>query len=151
MLKLNKEKEIGIVAGFNGDESNDGHKFNVLDNKWCDDSMVPILQHLRPRSVAIGATFSKFGICMIFGGEVDPSDKGHEGAGGFENDLVILNAETGECIETIRVQGESPEVRGWSDGAASEDRLFIFGGLTGNDEDPKRLNDFWTLTVEESI
>jgi len=151
ILKLNNEKEIGIVAGFDGDESNDGHKFNVSKNDWCDYSMVPILQSLRPRSVAIGASFPKFGICIIFGGEVDPSDKGHEGAGGFENDLVILDEETGECLKTIRVEGDNPGVRGWSDGAVAEDKLFIFGGLAGDDENPKRLDDMWILTVKDSI
>ena len=31
------------------------------------------------------------GLVMLFGGEVSPSDIGHEGAGGFANDLIGID------------------------------------------------------------
>jgi hypothetical protein len=37
---------------------------------------------------------------IFFGGEVDPSDRGHEGAGGFENDMVVLEEKTGVLKKT---------------------------------------------------
>jgi hypothetical protein len=40
---------------------------------------------------------------------VDPSDRGHEGAGGFENDMVVLEEKTGVLKKTTvpRFQGNS--------------------------------------------
>ena len=33
------------------------------------------------------------GRLVLFGGEVDPSEKGHEGAGGFAQDVVEISAD----------------------------------------------------------
>ena len=31
---------------------------------------------------------------LVFGGEVDPSSKGHEGAGGFANDEILIDEDS---------------------------------------------------------
>ena len=36
---------------------------------------------------------------VVFGGEVDPSEKGHEGAGGFTNDVTVFSLPGGEPVE----------------------------------------------------
>jgi hypothetical protein len=110
---------------------------------------------MRPRSVCISASFQSVGYSIIFGGEVDPSERGHEGAGGFENDVVVLKEDSGKYVETIKAStaGPWPEQRGWSDGAfvdtgENTGQLFIFGGLSGDDANPKRLNDLWRMDIQ---
>ena len=86
-----------------------------------------------------------------FGGEVDPSENGHEGAGDFSNEVQILDGITGKVMTTNKIAGnEKPLARGWSDATTflddnGNENLIIFGGLSGNDENPKRLNDIWIL------
>lgn len=154
-LPLSSGKSLGVVAGFAGEETNDGHLFEIDTEKWAENSLSKDLEGLRPRSVCIGGSFPGAGVSVIFGGEVDPSAKGHEGAGGFENDIVLLDETTGKHLETIS-QGRDdsvPETRGWSDGAvAIHDNggdLFVFGGLSGDDASPKRLDDLWKLQVSK--
>ena len=154
LLPLNSGKLLGVVAGFAGEETNDGHILNMASGTWEPNSLTDNLKGLRPRSVCIGGSFPNAGISVIFGGEVDPSAKGHEGAGGFENDIVVLDESNGKLLQTIpqgRDFASVPETRGWSDGAvAVHDNvgdLYIFGGLTGDDTAPKRLDDLWKLEI----
>ena len=91
---------------------------------------------------------------VVFGGEVDPSDRGHEGAGGFANDLIILNEDPLQIVEAKENRMDDtniPPKRGWSSGDSFYDdgnhRLAIFGGLTGDDYHPIRLNDLWICTI----
>ena len=89
----------------------------------------------------------------IFGGEIDPCYKGSEFGGGFSNELVLINEETFELTTILPVENEigSQLRRGWSAGTAlSKDlknQIVVFGGLTGTDENPKRLNDLWIGTI----
>ena len=93
---------------------------------------------------------------MVFGGEVDPSNKGHEGAGGFSNDLILIDEDLMD-ITVVNQSGcnntEMPLERGWSAGDTFYDsgkhRFVIFGGLSGDDNDPLRLNDLWICTMSE--
>ena len=98
---------------------------------------------------------------LIWGGEVSISGRGHEGAGGFANDLVCIdtaNAPVGlvDCVNT-GADALCPPSRGWTEmttlrsSSSGEDggsfEVILFGGLTGNDESPQRLNDLWRLTA----
>ena len=89
----------------------------------------------------------------LFGGEVEESTKGHEGAGGFSNELTLINEESLEITTAAPINDESgmPLQRGWSSGCSmsneAKNQLVVFGGLTGNDEAPKRLNDLWICTI----
>ena len=87
LLTFDSSKYLGVVAGFCGEESNDGHLFDIEKGSWQEKDINNELDGLRPRSVCISESFPSIGVSLIFGGEVDPSEKGHEGAGGFENDL----------------------------------------------------------------
>jgi len=162
LLPLESGRYLGVVAGFAGEEMNDGHLFDVSLGRWCENSITDSLKGLRPRSVCVGGSFPSAGVSVIFGGEVDPSAKGHEGAGGFANDLVVLEESTGKYMKTIPgVDPEcrsnpSPDTRGWSDscsvdatGADDKGLLYLFGGLSGDDSNPRRLDDLWKLEVSK--
>ena len=138
--------KIAIVAGFAGEETNDGHIFN--NDKWEEQGMDG-LSEMRKRSVCCFGSLPQQNKCLIFGGEVDPSAKGHEGAGGFERDLVVLNGTTGALIESIKPEEgvEWPGARGWADAAVAGDKFFVFGGLAGDDTSPVRLDDLWQCQV----
>ena len=89
----------------------------------------------------------------VFGGEIDPCYKGNESGGGFSNEIILINDET---LEMTTANPSDDEMglqlkRGWTSGTSlSNDRnnqLVVFGGLTGTDANPKRLNDLWIGTI----
>ena len=147
-----KSDRLAVVAGFAGEETNDGHAYDLSKSTW-ETAVLGGLADLRPRSVCVAISLPA-GKALIFGGEVNPSDLGHEGAGGFENDVVILDGNSGALLSTIPSSAGWPVQRGWADGAAGETikgltgRFYIFGGLTGDDASPRRLNDLWQCDVE---
>lgn len=155
-IPLQSSSMLGVIAGFCGEESKDGHLFEIAEEKWQADVMADELEGLRPRSVCISSSFPSVGVSLLFGGEVDPSDRGHEGAGGFESDIVLLDEKTARYSETLKSNNDEnwPEPRGWSDGdyydtGEGSGELFFFGGLTGDDVQPKRLDDLWQLHVQK--
>jgi hypothetical protein len=162
--------KIGVVAGFAGEETSDGQVYDIDSGAWEDSVRFSSrnLSGLRPRSVCVSASFPSAGISVVFGGEVNPSDRGHEGAGKFANDLVVLRESDGSLLMTVAApsppphsptEGEEdsswPCPRGWAD-AASIDHgdgtgsMYLFGGLTGGDANPKRLDDLWRLDISRS-
>jgi len=152
---LRLEDKLAVIAGFSGTETKDGHLFDISSAKW-EESGLQGLNDLRPRSVSISGVVSMPGykkVGLIFGGEVDPSDKGHEGAGAFANDVVLLDGASASILETIPASpsGDAwPENRGWADGSpGSQNDFYMFGGLTGNDECPQRLGDLWVCNVHD--
>jgi hypothetical protein len=159
LISLSSGKILAAIAGFSGEETSDGHRFELASGKWEENLMVEELQDLRPRSVCVSGSFPSVGVALIFGGEVDPSDRGHEGAGGFENDITVLDEKTGAFKETIKASGSPegtawPEARGWSDATSVDDgngkaSLFMFGGLAGDDTNPARLDDLWRLDLKK--
>eukprot|EP00522_Entomoneis_paludosa_P018236 CAMPEP_0172449460 /NCGR_PEP_ID=MMETSP1065-20121228/8170_1 /TAXON_ID=265537 /ORGANISM="Amphiprora paludosa, Strain CCMP125" /LENGTH=365 /DNA_ID=CAMNT_0013201143 /DNA_START=147 /DNA_END=1244 /DNA_ORIENTATION=- len=155
LLPLANGEKVAVVSGFAGEETKDGHVFDLASKTW-DASLLSGLDDLRPRSVCVSGSFPAAGVSIIFGGEVDPSERGHEGAGGFTNDIVILNESTGALLETIAAPSDAtnwPGNRGWSSGGSFNDAangsgsLYIFGGLAGDDVKPIRLSDLWELKV----
>lgn len=157
LLTLASGHALGVVAGFSGEETNDGHCFDIDEGKWDDEPLTESLRRMRPRSVCVSGSFPSLGVALIFGGEVNPSDRGHEGAGGFENDVVLLEEKSGSYLETIVASKSDPwpKTRGWSDGATlvadeATGHLFVFGGLSGDDANPQRLGDLWRLDVQAS-
>jgi hypothetical protein len=160
LIPLSSGTTLAVVAGFAGEETADGHCFDIAQGSWRDTALTDQLEGLRPRSVCVSGSFPSVGVAVIFGGEVDPSERGHEGAGGFENDVVLLDESTGKYISSTSVAEGSdssawPETRGWSDAAAVDmgdgaGALFVFGGLSGDDDSPRRLDDLWRLDVRRS-
>ena len=142
-----KSDRLAVIAGFAGEETNDGHAYDLSKGRW-ETGAISGLADLRPRSVCIAISLP-VGKALIFGGEVNPSDLGHEGAGSFENDVAVLDCNTGALLGSVPSSAGWPVQRGWADGAAGEsNRFYIFGGLTGDDTSPKRLSDLWLCDVE---
>ena len=90
---------------------------------------------------------------LLFGGEVSPSDRGHEGAGGFASDLLAIDPRDGtpQALE-VAEPTTAPPARGWAAAAALSDTSgVLFGGLAGSDAAPERLEDAWVLHVDEPM
>ena len=105
-----------------------------------------------PRSVFVSLSIGPSHI--IFGGETSPSCKGHEGAGNFSSSVIVLqeNGEGSLELKLTEVEpGKGPSPRGWLAGAVLKNNRFaIFGGLSGDDENPVRLDDLWICKLDES-
>jgi N-acetylneuraminic acid mutarotase len=143
-----------VTAGFSGQENNDMHLYDIASDSWSPSVTLPY----RARSVCPTTTVTAGRYVILFGGEVNTSDRGHEGAGDFASDLVCIDSVTGRVVECVNVtEGEhlSPPARGWTEmatlAASGSDEtsysVILCGGLTGNDENPQRLNDTWLLTL----
>jgi hypothetical protein len=139
---------LWVACGFTGAESNDLMRFDRANRSW---TRAPS-EWLRPRSVS--ASFSlahpSGPLVCLFGGEVSPSDRGHEGAGGFAADLVALDVTAGGApVHLVIEDGPQPQARGWAAATAISDReALLFGGLAGTDEAPLRLDDTWLLRLD---
>jgi len=156
-----------VTAGFSGQENNDMHMYNIASDSWSPSVTLPY----RARSVCPTTTISKGKYVLLFGGEVNISDRGHEGAGDFSNDIVCIDSATGTILKCTNITEGSdaskcPPARGWTEMATlgsksnsssiltlsgshceSAHSVLLFGGLTGNDENPQRLGDTWLLTI----
>jgi N-acetylneuraminic acid mutarotase len=135
-----------VIAGFAGEEMNDLHKYTTATNTW---SLMPS-SHLRPRSVCACATVGD-AVC-IFGGEVGESTRGHEGAGAFANDVVVFDtSDGGKLTNSLALSAGSdapPVQRGWSYAdTLGDSSMVVFGGLTGDDAAPKRLDDLYVMSL----
>ena len=135
------------------------HSYNPQASAWkhCEAAEAG----LRPRSVFPVGALPGGGV-VIVGGEVEPSEAGHSGAGGFANDVVLVfpGGADKPVTATVTSSSEVPCPRGWTsmcpapaalapsegDGAA----FVLFGGLTGDDANPTRLDDTWLVTVRTS-
>lgn len=141
-----------VAGGFAGREMNDVHAYDVATKTWAT-LRAPRERGergggaLRPRSVWPVLAAPRFGDCVVgFGGEVDPSERGHDGAGGFANDVVAIDARTGDARTLEPAPGSAsaaPTARGWTSAAywARENAIVVFGGLSGSDKEPERLGD----------
>jgi hypothetical protein len=164
LLALDRASKLGVLAGFAGQETNDGQLFDVASQTWSESLIESESENnnaattsMRPRSVCVSASFPSAECAVIFGGEVDPSDRGHEGAGGFANDVCILKETSGEYIQSVAAAStctqEWPEERGWAsadfmDLGNGQGQLYMFGGLSGDDVAPRRLDDLWRLDIQ---
>ncbi|GKY93250.1 hypothetical protein MPSEU_000292700 [Mayamaea pseudoterrestris] len=157
LVPLSGGRKLGVIAGFAGEETNDGQVYDIENRSWTskDGLMATELKDMRPRSVCVSGSFPSASVSIIFGGEVNPSDRGHEGAGGFANDVCIMDETTGAFIESVVKENDSedwPDERGWSDAATIDHGdgtgdFYIFAGLAGDDKNPQRLDDLWKLEI----
>ncbi|KXZ44732.1 hypothetical protein GPECTOR_63g57 [Gonium pectorale] len=159
-----------VVAGFCGRELDDMHVYNIVDDVWCGDvcptckssaaggatsGVAAAVGKLSARSVFGGAvhTCSKDACAhksevIAYGGEVDPSAKGHDGAGDFCASLMAYGGAGAEGWRSLDAGGESPGPRGWFAAATTPDgRFIVHGGLDKNNE---RLGDMFVLDVHEN-
>lgn len=137
--------DVFVVGGFAGREMSDVHRYDTLASTW---SQLSLDTDLPPRSV--------FGIASLdssiftFFGEIDPSDQGHMGAGGFSKDCYALDTRGKAGWKAITCTGNAPEARGWMTVASchwnSTNGVLVFGGNNINND---RLNDCHFLPLTQ--
>ncbi|KAL3514157.1 hypothetical protein ACH5RR_026874 [Cinchona calisaya] len=134
--------KIWVVYGFSGVELDDVHYFDPAEEKWF--QVETTGERPTPRSV-----FSTLGIgkyVIICGGEIDPSDLGHLGAGKFAAEVYALDTETlvWEKLKDGSNSGEHPGPRGWCAYAGGQldgqDGLLVYGGNSPSND---RLEDIF--------
>lgn len=130
-------KYLFVHGGFSGKELDDFYSFDTEELVWT---------KLEPKGT-IPEARSVHGLykldekhLFVFGGEKEPSKKGHEGAGLYFSDGFIYDIEKNEWK---KVEGEGPSARGWFQGTSiDKENVIIFGGFTGED----RVDDMWLLS-----
>lgn len=135
---------VWVLFGFNGKELNDIHCFNVEKNSWK--KIIALGDRPKGRSVFGTAVVGKKYI-VIYGGEVDPSDQGHMGAGSFSGEEFVLDTEKlvwSRLTPTVE-EGKHPGPRGWYAATAFDNSMLVYGGNSNTND---RLDDIFVLTVE---
>ncbi|XP_013384298.1 nitrile-specifier protein 5 [Lingula anatina] len=133
---------IYVTAGFSGKEMNDMHRFDIATRTW---SQLSMARPIPPRSVFGCVPVGEHHL-IAFGGEVDPSDQGHEGAGEFSNETFVFNTQNPtEGWTKVSVKGQVPPPRGWFAAAGLPNGMLVFGG---NSPSNARLADLYRLEIE---
>lgn len=160
--------DLLLLFGFNGEQLGEVHHFNASAGTWLDVTHLQRGDVPSPRSVFASAsrqapgTSSPRAACEVFvlGGELEPSDQGHEGAGAFTDEIYTLTVgqSSGEGFDYTwqrceaggeGAHGLAGEARGWHasavvEGGALGQHIVAFGGLTG---DNRRLNETQVLPL----
>lgn len=137
--------KIWVVYGFSGVELDDVHYFDPADKKWV--QVETSGEKPTARSVFSTVGIGKF--IFIYGGEVDPSDLGHLGAGKFSSEFFALDTEALEWkrLEDGSNSSDHPGPRGWCAYAAGQldnkEGLLVYGG---NSDSNDRLGDIYFFT-----
>ena len=154
------EEFLYVISGFTGEENSDVHRFDIAKSKWTQLQSFP-KDSISKRSVCAAASLTSINMILIFGGELEPSARGHEGAGNFGNDVIYLDTKTKGALfanASVDSKSEAPTPRGWlasdvlREGKDKNGKKFaevvFFGGLTGNDVEMQRNNDTWVLRID---
>ncbi|XP_047317079.1 nitrile-specifier protein 5 isoform X1 [Impatiens glandulifera] len=139
------EGRIWVVYGFTGEETDDVHYYDLVEEKWV--RVETVGEKPTARSVFPITAIGKY--IFVYGGEVDPSDLGHMGAGKFADGVYVLDAETFVWTkwDDKSASGESPGPRGWCAFAAGvrdgKPGLLVYGGNSPTND---RLDDIHFFT-----
>ncbi|CAM6020227.1 unnamed protein product [Sphagnum balticum] len=135
---------VWVIFGFCGHELRDIHRFDLEGQTWEEvegSGEIPT-----GRSVFGTATIgSKI---VLYGGEVDPSDQGHMGAGAFSSEVFAFDTDnlTWSRLEVQAEGGKYPGARGWYAAASFGDSMLVYGG---NSDSNDRLDDIFLLSLPE--
>jgi hypothetical protein len=136
---------IYIIGGFTGQEAGDIHRFDLVSGRW-EEISTGENREFTPRSVfGHGVVGSNI---LIYGGEVDPSDMGHAGAGEFSADTFSLDIEKNHHLSTITATGHQPCPRGWMASTSLGTRGLVISG--GVDNSNARLGDLYILHSDQN-
>ena len=82
----------------------DAHAFDLETRQWWSAPATPCLpQGFRARSVGMAAALPSTNRIVMFGGEVEEAAKGHEGAGVYAGESVLLDTgKVGATGDTVR-------------------------------------------------
>uniref|UniRef100_A0A0D6QZF2 Nitrile-specifier protein 5 n=1 Tax=Araucaria cunninghamii TaxID=56994 RepID=A0A0D6QZF2_ARACU len=143
--------KVWVLFGFGGKhELSDIHCFDHVTNLWQE--VETSGKKPCPRSVFAASVQGKY--IVVYGGEVDPSDKGHMGAGAFSSEVFALDTQS---LEWSRVHDDvegsaHPGPRGWS---AFSPGFFCgcYGMLVygGNSPSNERLDDIFFLQLQPPV
>ncbi|KAG0562777.1 hypothetical protein KC19_9G170600 [Ceratodon purpureus] len=132
---------VWVIFGFCGHELSDIHRFDLDQQTWED-------VHCSgdtPTGRSVFGTATIGNKILLFGGEVDPSDQGHMGAGAFSNELLVLDTDS-QTWSRATPTGADPGARGWYAAASFGNNMLVYGG---NSDSNDRLDDIFILSVEE--
>ncbi|KAJ6850292.1 putative nitrile-specifier protein 5 [Iris pallida] len=135
---------VWVVYGFSGEELDDVHCFDPAGGAW--EVIETGGDRPSPRSVFSAAGVGKY--VVVYGGEIDPSDQGHMGAGMFSREAFALDTET---LGWRRLEeacddggGEHPGPRGWCAFSGADvgghRGLLVYGGNSATND---RLDDIF--------
>ncbi|XP_043715030.1 nitrile-specifier protein 5 [Telopea speciosissima] len=137
--------KIWVVYGFAGKEADDVHCFDLVKGEW---SQVETTGE-KPTARSVFSTAVIGQSIFIYGGEVDPSDLGHMGAGMFSDEPYTLDTETKMWSrwEDVSNSKEHPGPRGWCAFSAGKrdgkEGLLVYGGNSPSND---RLGDIFFFT-----
>lgn len=138
--------KIWVIYGFGGVELDDVHCFDPIRREWA--QVETGGDKPTPRSVFSTAAIRKY--VFVYGGEVDPSDLGHLGAGKFSGEMFALDTEDlvwRRWVDAAAESGQHPGPRGWCAYAAGqwrgEEGLLVYGGNSSSND---RLGDMFFFT-----
>ncbi|KAL2252223.1 UNVERIFIED_CONTAM: Nitrile-specifier protein 2 [Sesamum indicum] len=137
--------KIWVVYGFSGVELDDVHYFDPKEGKWI--QVETSGEKPTPRSVFSTVGVGKY--IFIYGGEIDPSDLGHLGAGKFSGEVYALDTETLVWKRWDDGSGSDyhPGPRGWCAFASgrrdNQEGLLVYGGNSPSND---RLDDIFFFT-----
>jgi N-acetylneuraminic acid mutarotase len=151
---------LWVIGGFVGKEASDIHRFDLTTNTWETNITVtstdPDAPAFTARSVFGRGGHSEncpvsgcshAGHLLVFGGEIDPSDLGHAGAGQFSNTTFCMDTKqtrTWHSVMTASSGDDSlPGPRGWGASCEIPERGVVVSG--GMDDENQRLNDLYLL------
>lgn len=137
--------KIWVVYGFAGMEMDDVHCFDPAHEKWTQVET----SGEKPMARSVFSTFGIGKYIFICGGEVDPSDLGHLGAGKFTSETFVLDTETliWKRLDDGAGSEDHPGPRGWcafAEGCLNGNQgLLVYGGNSPTND---RLDDIFFFT-----
>lgn len=138
--------KIWVVYGFAGEEMDDVHCFDLAHKAWAQVET----SGQKPTARSVFSTVSDGKHIIIYGGEIDPSDQGHMGAGKFSGEVYALDTETlaWEKLEDWSDRSGHPGPRGWCAFSAArrggQEGLLVYGGNSLSND---RLDDIYFFAI----
>lgn len=140
--------KIWVVYGFSGEEMDDVHCFDPAHKTWTQVET----SGQKPTARSVFCTLANGKHIIVYGGEIDPSDQGHLGAGQFSGEVYALDTETlawRKLEDKVDSDGH-PGPRGWCAfaGTRQGDRqgLLVYGGNSPSND---RLDDIFFLALSQ--
>eukprot|EP00897_Mesotaenium_endlicherianum_P004277 jgi/Mesen1/3878/ME000208S02887 len=135
---------VWVLFGFNGSELGDVQRFDLTTHTWEE---VELSGEAKPSARSVFGTAAVEKYIVLYGGEVDPSDQGHMGAGMFSGEVWLLDTEKRVWLkpDIVTKDGHDPGARGWFAAAPFNNSILVYGG---NSQSNDRLDDMYTLTID---
>jgi Galactose oxidase, central domain len=179
LLAPDGDAALFLVGGTNAQRGalQDVHRLDVLQHTWHPllegwdpdrtaglrripgtDRWVVVREDASRRG-GVAAVWPRSGVAMLFGGQVSSSTVN---SANFANDMILWDVTTGKFVTRVEAPPDSmdrspplwPEARAWSaaDGWEDEQGMghwFLFGGLGGDGQLPRPLQDVWKLEIHK--